>query len=61
MMKKKFKNFMKFQSDTERSELMNELSKIHEELKFMSDRTRDDELTAGYEDEWKYAALIVDR
>ena len=50
-----------FQTDDEKSELMKELHRIHEELKFMSDRTRDEELTSAYEEEWKYAALIVDR
>ena len=32
-----------------------------EELKFISDRMRDEDNDGSYEDEWKYAALVLDR
>ena len=31
------------------------------ELKFISDRMRDEDNDGSYEDEWKYAALVLDR
>lgn len=38
-----------------------ELYYIYKELKFISDRMRDQDLDGSYEDEWKYAALVMDR
>ena len=38
-----------------------ELKKIFEELKFIADKMRNENLTSEYEDEWKYAAIVVDR
>ena len=34
---------------------------IYEELKFISDRMREEDKTSEYEDEWKYAAMVIDR
>ena len=31
------------------------------ELKFISDRMREQDNDGSYEDEWKYAALVLDR
>ena len=38
-----------------------ELKKIFEELKVIADKMRDENLTSEYEEEWKYAAIVVDR
>ena len=38
-----------------------ELKKIFEELKVIADTMRDENLTSEYEEEWKYAAIVVDR
>ena len=38
-----------------------ELYYIYKELKFISDRFREQDLDGSYEDEWKYAALVLDR
>ena len=38
-----------------------ELKKIFEELKFIADKMRNENLTSEYEEEWKYAAIVVDR
>ena len=38
-----------------------ELSYIYNEVKFISDRLRVQEAQIAYEDEWKYAALVLDR
>ena len=38
-----------------------ELAHIYKELKFISDRMRDEDSSGSYEDEWKYAALVLDR
>ena len=38
-----------------------ELKKIFEELKFIADKMRNENRTSEYEDEWKYAAIVVDR
>ena len=38
-----------------------ELFYIYKELKFISDRMREQDYDGSYEDEWKYAALVLDR
>ena len=38
-----------------------ELKRIFEELKVIADTMRDENLTSEYEEEWKYAAIVVDR
>ena len=38
-----------------------EMQLLYEELKFISDRSRDEDKTSEYEDEWKYAAMVFDR
>ena len=38
-----------------------ELKKIFDELKFIADKMRNENLTSEYEEEWKYAAIVVDR
>lgn len=38
-----------------------EMQLIYEELKFISDQMRDENKTGEYEDEWKYAAMVIDR
>ena len=38
-----------------------EMQLIYEELKFISDRMREEDKTSKYEDEWKYAAMVIDR
>lgn len=38
-----------------------ELYFIYKELKFISDRMREQDNDGSYEDEWKYAALVLDR
>ena len=38
-----------------------EMQLLYKELKFISDRLRDEDKTSEYEDEWKYAAMVFDR
>jgi len=38
-----------------------ELEHVYKELKFISNRMRDEDFDGSYEDEWKYAALVLDR
>ena len=38
-----------------------EMLMIYKELKYIADRMRDADKTSEYEDEWKYAAIVVDR
>ena len=38
-----------------------ELGKIHAELKFISDRMREEDYGALCEDNWKYVATVFDR
>ena len=40
---------------------MTELECIHAELKFITDRLRDDDINREFEGEWKYAAKVFDR
>ena len=38
-----------------------ELFYIYRELKFISNRMKEQDHDGSYEDEWKYAALVMDR
>lgn len=38
-----------------------EMLMIYKELKYIADRMRDADKTSEYEDEWKYAAMVIDR
>ena len=49
------------QRDAEKKFKNIELEFIYEELKFIADRMREEDKTGEYEDEWKYAAIVVDR
>ena len=38
-----------------------ELGQIYAELKFISNRMREEDYSAGCEDDWKYVAAVFDR
>ena len=40
---------------------MAELDFIYTEVKFLTDRLRDEDIDAEYESEWKFAARVFDR